>query len=41
MKSFLSVLASYVLAGAFCVVAVNSATFQSNSGTQPYNRVIR
>ncbi len=41
MKSFLSVLAAYVAAGAFCVVAVNSATFQGHSGTQVYNRVIR
>jgi len=41
MKTFVSVLASYVLAGAFCVVAVNSATFQSHSGTQAYSQVIR
>jgi len=41
MRTFVSVLATYVVAGAFCIVAVNSATFQSHSGTQVYNRVIR
>ena len=41
MKSFLSVLAAYVAAGAFGVAAVNSMTLQSHSGTQTYVRVIR
>lgn len=41
MKSFLSLLAAYVAAGGFAVAAVNSMTLQSNSGTQPYIKVIR
>jgi len=41
MKSFLSVLAAYVAAGAFGVAFVSNITAPSHSGTQVYNRVIR
>ena len=41
MKSFLSVMAAYVAAGAFGVAFVSNMTVPSHSGTQVYNRVIR
>ena len=41
MKSFLSLLAAYVAAGAFGVAFVSNISAPSHSGTQSYNRVIR
>ena len=41
MRQFASYLAAYVAAGVFAVVAVQSATFQSHSGSQDYVQVIR
>ena len=41
MKSLLSLLAAYMVAGGFAVTAVSQMTLQSHSGTQPYVRVIR
>tara|TARA_R100000329_G_scaffold123714_1_gene102226 strand:+ start:202 stop:327 length:126 start_codon:yes stop_codon:yes gene_type:complete len=41
MQQFVSYLAAYMAAGIFAVVAVQSATFQSHSGSQDYIQVIR
>ena len=41
MRQFVSHLAAYVAAGVFTVVAIQSATFQSHSGSQDYIQVIR
>jgi len=42
MKTGLTWLATYIAAGIFAVMCVQSATFQTtHSGTQPYVRVIR
>lgn len=41
MRTFVSVLAAYVAAGAFGIAFVNSMTVPSHSGTQTFVRVIR
>lgn len=41
MNSFLQFVAAMIAAGSFGVAVVNTATFQSHSGTQTYVRVVR
>ena len=41
MKSLLSLLAAYTVAGGFAVAAVSQMTFQSYSNSQPYVRMVR
>jgi hypothetical protein len=41
MNSFLQFVAAMVAAGSFGVAAVQTATFQSHSGTQEFVQVVR